>query len=44
MTVGNNVVVTKDIPDNCVAGGVLARMIKRISDDTAFIEEAKGLQ
>lgn len=37
--IGNNVViaagavVTKDIPDNCVAGGVPARVIKEIEND-----------
>lgn len=39
VTIGNNVViaagavVTKDIPDNCVAGGVPAKVIKYIEDD-----------
>lgn len=39
VTIGNNVViaagavVTKDIPDNCVAGGVPARIIKEIEYD-----------
>ena len=39
VTIGNNVViaagavVTKDIPDNCVAGGVPAKVIKKIEDD-----------
>lgn len=39
VTIGNNVVlaagavVTKDIPDNCVAGGVPARVIKEIEND-----------
>lgn len=40
VTIGNNVVVgagavvTKDIPDNCVVGGVPARFIKAIENDT----------
>lgn len=39
VTIGNNViiaagaVVTKDIPDNCVAGGVPARILKPLEDD-----------
>jgi maltose O-acetyltransferase len=39
VTIGNNVViaagavVTKDIPDNCVAGGVPAKVIKEIPND-----------
>ena len=39
VTIGNNVViaagavVTKDIPDNCVAGGVPAKVIKAIEND-----------
>lgn len=43
VTIGNNVViaagavVTKDIPDNCVAGGVPAKVIREIEDD--IIEE-----
>lgn len=39
VTIGNNVViaagavVTKDVPDNCVAGGVPAKVIKEIEND-----------
>jgi len=39
VTIGNNVViaagavVTKDVPDNCVVGGVPAHVIKEIDDD-----------
>ncbi|OUO94268.1 sugar O-acetyltransferase [Cloacibacillus sp. An23] len=39
VTIGNNVViaagavVTKDVPSNCVAGGVPARVVKEIPDD-----------
>ena len=39
VTIGNNVVVaagavvTKDVPDNCVVGGVPARVIKAIEND-----------
>lgn len=39
VTIGNNVViaagavVTKDIPDNCVAGGVPAKILKPLEDD-----------
>lgn len=41
VTIGNNVVVaagavvTKDVPDNCVVGGVPAKVIRQIEDDTA---------
>lgn len=44
VTIGNNVViaagavVTKDVPDNCVAGGVPAKIIREINDDTEEIE------
>lgn len=40
VNIGNNViiaagaVVTKDIPDNCIAGGVPAKIIKYLEDDT----------
>ena len=39
VAIGNNVVVaagavvTKDVPDNCVVGGVPAKIIKTIEDD-----------
>lgn len=39
ITIGNNVViaagavVTKDIPDNCVVGGVPAKFIKTLDND-----------
>lgn len=42
VTLGNNVVVaagavvTKDVPDNCVVGGVPAKVIKAIEDDTVY--------
>lgn len=32
--VAANSVVTKDIPDYCVAGGIPARIIKKISNGT----------
>jgi len=40
VTIGNNVViaagavVTKDVPDNCVVGGVPAKVMWEINDDT----------
>ncbi len=40
VTIGNNVViaagavVTKDVPDNCVVGGVPAKIMKEIENDT----------
>ena len=40
VTIGNNVViaagavVTKDVPDNCIVGGVPAKVIREIDDDT----------
>ena len=43
VTIGNNVVVaagavvTKDVPDNCVVGGVPARVIKEIENDVTGI-------
>ena len=39
VTIGNNVViaagavVTKDVPDNCIAGGVPAKVIQQIEND-----------
>jgi len=42
--VGNNViiaanaVVVKDVPDNCIVGGVPARIIKRLDDDTSNLQ------
>ena len=44
VTIGNNIViaagavVTKDVPDNCVAGGVPAKIIREINDATEEIE------
>lgn len=40
VTIGNNVivaagaVVTKDVPDNCVVGGIPAKVMKKLADDT----------
>ena len=40
VTIGNNVVIasgavaTKDVPDNCVVGGVPAKVIRDIESDT----------
>lgn len=45
VTIGNNVVVaagavvTKDVPDNCVVGGVSAKIIREIQDDTVDTPE-----
>ena len=45
VTIGNNVVVaagavvTKDVPDNCVVGGVPAKIIREIHDDTVDTPE-----
>lgn len=46
VTIGNNVViaagavVTKDVPDNCVVGGVPAKVIREIHDDTEETNDA----
>lgn len=46
MTIGNNVViaagavVTKDVPDNCLVGGVPAKVIREIHDDTVETNDA----
>lgn len=53
VTIGNNVViaagavVNKDVPDNCVVGGIPAKIIREIEDDTEDLPkrtaEAAGL-
>lgn len=48
VTIGNNVVVavgavvTKDVSDNCVAGGVPTKIIWEIEDDTQTKMVEKG--
>ena len=48
VTIGNNVVVaagavvTKDIPDNCLVGGVPARKIKDIENDLGESMDAES--
>ena len=47
VTIGNNVVVaagavvTKDVPDNCVVGGVPAKVIRELENDIS--EEERNL-
>lgn len=48
VTIGNNVVVaagaviTKDVPDNCIVGGVPAKVIRKIENDVLEKEENKN--
>ena len=32
--IGANAVVTKDIPDDCIVAGILAKIIKRYNHET----------